>query len=172
MTIHFGDSTTLTSAGSLGKLVGYASNAYTAATISQSLGEGNVSNDFMVRTYAANSSSNKILMTGVCTIGWVGSGALAIHLYVDGSAVMQANASGSIQRTTASLRTGSQYNSCSIPFSYIHSSPSTSTVNYSVRVSHGDNNTQTVYLNRPHNTLNAAYQFRGTSQINLLEFTA
>ena len=172
MTIHFGDSTTLTSAGSLGKLVGYASQNYTAATISQSLGQGAVSNDFMVRTYAANSSSNKILMTGVCTIGWVGSGALAIHLYVDGSAVMQANASGSIQRTTASLRTGSAYNSCSIPFSYIHSSPSTSTVNYSVRVSHGDNAGQTVYLNRPHNTLNASYQFRGTSQINLLEFSA
>ena len=155
-----------------GKLVKQDFYDVTSASISQDIAQGGISStNWMAKDFAATSSSNKVLWSGVVTVG-CNSAVVGVWLYADGSPIFRADAYGVVQRCSFIGRVHSQYGVTSIPFQYLIHSPSTSTVNYQIRVSQSDNATQTVLLNRPANNLNDSYQMRGVSHMTFLEYTA
>ena len=155
-----------------GKLVKQHSFDNTAASISQSVAQGAISStNFMASSFAATSSSNKVLWFGSITVGSDVSG-VGIWLYADGSQIFGADAYGSVQRCSFFGRNNSQYGIVTVAFQYVIHSPSTNSVSYQIRCSQNDNATQTIYLNRPANNLDADYQMRGCSHMTFLEYTA
>ena len=173
MTIHFGDSTSIATATGLGaNLINSAQVIKTSAS-GFNVSEGGTSSDAISTTYAASSSSNKLLVMCSLTVGLDFGGRIGCNLYINGSveSAMIADTSGNITRRTSGEHAGSQYNISNICFNYLKSSPNTSSVTYSVRLGQGDNGTRNVYINRPHNEPNESYQMRGTSTITILELS-
>lgn len=123
-------------------------------------------------TYAANSSSNRLLVMCSLTVGLDFGGRIGANLFLDGSRVdaLAADTSGNITRRTTGEHAGSSYNISNLAFNYVNTSPSTSNADYSVRLGQGDNGNRYVYVNRPHNEPDQSYQMRGTSSITIVEF--
>ena len=171
MTVHFGDSTSIATATGLGANFVNSHSVTTKAPFTQSsLGEGQFTNDAISLTYAAASSSNRILVLASYCMSCSNNGHAA-RLYIDGNPEPISDSHGSAKRCTvlSTSTTNSQGNQCSLM--YVKDSPSTSTVTYSIRLAHMDNNNCDMYLNKSHNSYTNAWHGRGTSTLTLLEFT-
>ena len=170
MTIHFGDSTSIATATGLGANFVNSASTTTVAPFSQSsLGEGQFTNDAISLTYAAASSSNKVLVLASYCMSCSNNGHAA-RLYINGNAEPISDSHGSAKRCTtlSTSTTNSQGNQCSLM--YLKTSPNTSTVTYSIRLAHMDNNNCDMYLNKSHNSYTNAWHGRGTSTLTVLEF--
>ena len=169
MTIHFGDSTSITSGGS--KVVNVAQSVKTHHT-GYSVGWGGTSGNAITLDYAASSSSNKLLIMCSLTVGLDFSGRIFCNLFINGSREdgIAANSDSNITRRTSGEHCGNDADISNIAFNYLKTSPSTSSITYSVRLGHGDNGTRNVYINRPHDKQNQSYIGNGTSSITIMEF--
>ena len=132
---------------------------------------GGTSSDAIAINYAASSASNRLLVMCSLTVGLDFGGRIGTSLYIDGSLEtnVTANTNGNIQRRTTGEHAGSSYDISNCAFNYLKTSPSTSSVTYSVRLGQGDNGTRNVYINRPHTEPDQSYQMRGTSSITIVE---
>ena len=171
MTIHFGDSTNISSGAGVGNFVNYA-QVVKKDTFSENVGQGNLSADAISLSYSANSSSNKLLIIAQLSIGSQITGRVGAALYVGGSKEDSAtgDAHGSNVRLSTAASTGGDSRLDTMIHSYIYSSPSTSSTTYSYRLFQGDNATKYVYLNRTYWDGTQNYGHRLMSSITILEF--
>jgi len=173
MTIHFGDSTSIATATGLGANFINSTQTIKTSASGFNVGWGGTSGDAISLNYAANSSSNRLLIMCSLTVGLDFGGRIGCNLFINGSLEydMIADTSGNRTRRTSGEHAGSSYDISNICFNYIEPSPSTSSVTYSVRLGQGDNGTRNVYINRPHDEPDQSYQMRGTSSITILELS-
>ena len=173
MTIHFGDSTSISTATGLGANLINSTQVIKTSATAFNVGWGGTGSDAISTTYAAASGSNKLLIMCSLSVGLDFGGRIMCNLFINGSRenAIIADASGNITRRTAGEHAGSDYDVSNICFNYIKTSPSTSSVTYSVRLGQGDNGTRNVYINRAHSEPDQSYMMRGTSSITILEMS-
>tara|TARA_Y100001938_G_scaffold143875_1_gene217397 strand:- start:1273 stop:1794 length:522 start_codon:yes stop_codon:yes gene_type:complete len=172
MTIHFGDSTSIATATGLGaNLVNAAFTSSTAAQSYSNIGEGAFTSNVLSISYAAASSSNKLLMIAQVTIGTNTSGLCARYV-INGSPPSGAiaDAHGSAKRTTSMETQKFNSNNTSIHLQYVHQSLSTSSVTYGIQLAHMDNNSRTMCVNKSIDSYTNAWHGRAMSHFLLLEF--
>ena len=152
-----------------GKLVNYASTSLTSAN-GFSVGQGAYSSDAITVSYAAASSSNKLLIIAMVNISTDTTAKVYSTLHVAGSPVFRGDAAGNRQRVSTIARSGSSGAPENCTLVHLLSSPSTSSTVYSVRLSQANDATQTMYINRSVGDSDANYEGRGASSITVLEF--
>jgi len=162
------DGSALTGVG--GKMVNY-SQTFKTDTFSADIPQGSYSSDAISISYAAASSSNKLLIICHLMIAHENTQRIGFGLFAGGSIISAAigNADGNRTRVTMAAANGGDSRAASISQTYLHSSPSTSSTTYSCRLWQGDNSTKMTYLNRTHWNGNYDYGARGTSSITILE---
>ena len=141
------------------------------ATVSASTGQGAYSAALISISYAAASSSNKLLVIAQFNISISGTSAAAYGtLHVAGSPSYRGNADGNRLRITTSARPGNSGGLENQTIVHLISSPSTSSTAYDVRGSHANDQTHTIYLNRTGSDVNQNYEGRCASSITIMEF--
>ena len=163
-----GSSATWSTVG--GKVVNYDSTIVTAAG-SASVGQGNYSNNIIGLSYAAASSSNKLLLIASVSVGYQHGQSVASRFTVSGGAITGAtgDASGNRRRATTAAWINSRYQVTNMTLVYEHSSPSTSAVTYGVQLGQSDNGTQTVYWNRSEYDDNYNWRIRAVTTLTIIE---
>ena len=163
-----GSSATWSTVG--GKVVNYDSTIVTAAG-SASVGQGNYSNNIIGLSYAAASSSNKLLLIASVSVGYQHSQSVAARFSVSGSGITGStgDASGNRRRATTAAWINSRYQVTNMTLVYEHSSPSTSAVTYGVQLGQSDNSTQTVYWNRSEYDDNYNWRIRAVTTLTIIE---
>ena len=153
-----------------GKVVNYDSTIVTAAG-SASLSQGSYSNNIIGLSYAAASSSNKLLLIASVSVGYQHGQSVASRLTVSNSGITGAtgDASGNRRRATTAAWIDSGYQVTNMTLVYEHSSPSTSAVTYGVQLGQSDNGTQTVYWNRSTFDENQNYRIRAVTTLTIIE---
>ena len=152
-----------------GKLVNYSSVNETG-TVSASVAQGAYSSAFISISYAAASSSNKLLIIAQYNIAVDGTSSTYATLHVAGSPSYRGDADGNRNRITTSARSGTSGGLENMVLVHLISSPSTSSTTYDIRGSHANDVTKTMYLNRTHSDVNQNYEGRAASSITILEF--
>ena len=138
-------------------------------TFSESVGQGAESSQPFTASITPSSSSNKVLIRVVAngalstTHGWgatlkKGSDDLFVG---DADSNRHRITTGSSGQNTTSLRP--------LVMEYLDSPSTTSSVTYGFTMSHAENGTLTVYLNRPDYDTDATYILRSASSITLME---
>lgn len=92
-------------------------------------------------------------------------------LYRDGSIILRGDAAGSRQRVATAM-IGNAFFLTTTPIVYLDSPASTSSLTYSVRLSHSSNSTVTVYVNRGPTDTDNGQTGRYASTITLMEVAA
>ena len=142
-------------------------------TASTSVAQGAYSEALISLSYAAASSSNKLLIIANFSISVDSAATVYATLHIGGSASgYRGDGAGSRNRTSASARTGNSGGLETMSIVYLHSSPSTSSTAYDVRGSHANDATQNMYINRTHSDTNNNYEGRNASSITILEVAA
>tara|TARA_R100001015_G_scaffold18863_2_gene13261 strand:+ start:1014 stop:1664 length:651 start_codon:yes stop_codon:yes gene_type:complete len=153
-----------------GKLVDY-STAIETAVVSTSAGQGQYSGAVISISYAAASSSNKLLLIAQYNISINSTAATYGTLHIGGSpSSYRGDADGNRNRISTSQRTGNDGGMNNHNLVTLISSPATSSTAYDIRVSHSNDATHTVYLNRTNSDVNQNYEGRAASSITILEF--
>ena len=152
-----------------GKLINMSTTTVTAV-VSHETTQGSIGSSPLISlTYAAASSSNKLLILASISIGMSSTAKCGVTLYEDSSAsAYRGDASGSRQRVSSWTRPGSSSRLNSISLNYVKTSPSTSSVVYGLRSSHAHDGTQTVYMNGAEEG-NHDYEARAASTMTILE---
>ena len=138
--------------------------------VSSTAAQGGYSGALISISYAAASSSNKLLVIAQFNIATTTSAALYATLHVAGSPSYRGNADGNRNRVTASARPGNDGGQENFSIVHLISSPSTSSTTYDVRGSHAQDASLTMYLNRTEDDVNQNYEGRCASSITILEF--
>ena len=141
-------------------------------TFSEQVATGAYSSAFISISYAAASSSNKLLVIAQYNISISSNAATFGTLHVAGSPSFRGNADGNRQRITTSARSGTLGGLENMVFVHLISSPSTSSTTYDVRGSHADDVSKIMYVNRTHYDVNQNYEGRAASSITILEVAA
>ena len=163
------DATLLTTNSTVGKLINYDS-ANETGVVSASVAQGAYSSALISISYAAASSSNKLLVIAQYNIAVDGTSSTYATLHVAGSPSYRGAADGNRNRITTSARSGTSGGLENMVLVHLISSPSTSSTTYDVRASHANDATKTMYLNRTHSDVNQNYEGRAASSITILEF--
>ena len=154
----------------VGKIINVV-QAIKSDTASYSVGQGLFSSDVVNVSYAAASSSNKLLVIAQFNISIDGTSAAGYGtLHVAGSPSYRGNADGNRLRITTSARSGNTGGLENQTIVHLISSPSTSSTTYDVRGSHANDQTHTIYLNRTGSDVNQNYEGRCASSITIMEF--
>ena len=141
------------------------------ATVSASTGQAAYSAALISISYAAASSSNKLLVIAQFNMSIDGTSAAGYGtLHVAGSPSYRDNADGNRLRITTSARPGNTGGLENQTIVHLISSPSTSSTTYDVRGSHANDQTHTIYLNRTGSDVNQNYEGRCASSITIMEF--
>ena len=165
------------------KNLGWASDAGKIVNVSQvvktdaasaSTAQGAYSSDLISLSYAASSSSNKLLIICSVSIATATVANVSAALFIGGSAsAFIGDASSNRVRVSSSAgETASTMNMSTQPIIYLLSSPSTSSTTYSVRGHHAQDATQNIYINRTHYDADANYTPRAASSITIIEVAA
>ena len=143
-------------------------------TASTGVAQGAYSEALLSLSYAAASSSNKLLIIANCCVGTQTAANVWSTLFINGSAsAFRGNADGNRQRVSSgSPESGSATNVDENTIVYLLSSPSTSSVAYDVRAGHAQDATQNCYINRAHSDGDTSYTGRMASSITILEVAA
>ena len=153
-----------------GKLVNYSS-ANETAVVSSTAAQGGYSGALISISYAAASSSNKLLIIAQVNIATTTSAAVYATLHVGGSpSSYRGDADGNRQRISTSQRTGNDGGLNNHNITTLISSPATSSTAYDVRAGHAQDASLTMYLNRTEDDVNQNYEGRCASSITILEF--
>ena len=162
----------LTKTGGFGKLINYSSLTKTDMA-SASVDQGAMSGDMISFSYAAASSSNKLLFLNSITCG--GQTGMYINFFIGGAQSVSGirgdqNANAAWQRTSAVIYGYGDSSLCTTPHNFLLSNPSTSSTAYSYRFSHANTGTRTLWINQGVSYGNLNYQGTATSTIAILEF--
>lgn len=143
-------------------------------TASYSVGQGAFSSDVLNVSYAAASSSNKLLLRYDLTLGYQHGQAIISCFSLGGSPLTASlgDADGNRRRATSGHWLNSQHQMTSGHASFLLSSPSTSSTTYGVQIGQSDNSTQTVFVNRSMNWPNFNYRSAGICTFTLMELAA
>ena len=152
-----------------GKLVNYDSTSLTGVN-GFSVGQAAYSSDAITLSYAAASSSNKLLIIAMVNISTDTTAKVYSTLHVAGSPSFRGDADGNRLRVTTIARSGSSGAPENCTIVHLLSSPSTSSTVYSVRLSHANDATQAMYINKSAGDPNQDYEGRAASSITVLEF--
>ena len=143
-------------------------------TFSASVASGGVSGAAIEATITPTSADSKILVIAHISIGAVSNGVAV--LYRGGSVLSGAVGDAASSRSQGTSGTGEQATGGRIipsaPIIFLDSPATTSATTYDVRLGHTSGTTQTVYLNRGDTDADAAYTWRGMSDLTLLEVSA
>lgn len=176
MTIHFGDSTSIASGGSLGKVIQQVSvvkqDTASNSTGSQSTWEFN---DSSLRVQiTGTSTSNKFLFLGQVTVG----GEIATHVGLrDGETTsnvneMMATNSSNRRASTSGKTHGDSHAANTVPIIGLISVPDTNQHTYYFQFSHTSGGSQTIYINTGSSTGNNAERGRYISSLTVMEIAA
>ena len=164
--------TDMLAAGTGGKIVAVTQTIKTA-TDSSSTAQGGYSDALISHSYAATSSSNKLLIIANVNLSVNTTAATYATLHIGGSpSAFIGDADNSRNRVSGSARSGNSGGLESFTIVYLHSSPSTSSTAYDIRGSHANDSTQTFYINRTSSDVNANYEGRCASSIITIEVAA
>ena len=177
MTIHFGDSTSIASGGSLGKVIQQVSvtktNAASASVGAQSIWDYN-SSSLMV-TITGTSTSNKFLFIGQVTVAGarihVGLRDNSTTTNVTGMTATSAS-NRRIGASGASAGSSDSHSSATVPIIGLISVPDTNQHQYFFRFSHTSGSTRTIYLNETENQGDNAERGRYISSLTVMEISA
>ena len=156
-----------------GKVIDYAQTLKKDVS-SASLTEGTISGALMSLSYAAASSSNKLLLSYTIHVGLNTSVNCYGYLYIGGSvsSIIGDAGESNQKRATSTSQGVAQHKAMIHSFQTLIDNPSTSSTTYDVRFSHGNNATQTIYINRDAQNSNAVYYARFVSSLTILEVAA
>jgi len=141
---------------------------------SASLSTGWVGVTGLTASLTPSSTSSKILVSGYCSVATsVTENSNDIAIYRDGVALTGASgdANGSAKRATSGgvAYTTSQRGIASVPFSFLDSPATTSTVSYEIYIGYTNNSATTMYVNRAASDGANDYNSRWASTITLTE---
>jgi hypothetical protein len=141
---------------------------------SASLTTGWVGVTGLTASLTPSSTSSKILVSGYCSVATsLTENSNDIAIYRDGVALTGASggANGSAKRATSGgvAYTTSQRGIASVPFSFLDSPSTTSTVSYEIYVGFTNNSATTMYVNRASSDGANDYNSRWASTITLTE---
>ena len=116
------------------------------------------------------SSNSKIKIDGFIVLG-ADLGSVFVHLYRNGTEIARGDVAGDRVRAHSSISTedidaGSAFPA---PISFVDEPNTTSTITYSVRVSHSGSDDRTIYLNRSQNDDNVNFRRRFVSTITVMD---
>jgi hypothetical protein len=138
-------------------------------TFSASVAEAAISGDVtgLTATITPSSTSSKILVSAQVSLAVVGAVAAHGHLFRDGTAIFRADAAGNrLRATVAGVGAGA---APTVPIIFLDSPSSTSALTYSIRLSHNNDTTDTVVLNRSGGDSNLTRIARFASSITVME---
>ena len=160
------------SAMASGSIINTSSVAKTN-TASESVSQGAVSSALISLSYAAASSSNKLVIVANVNLGSQSPANIFATLLIDGSASTYiANAAGNRQRASSASAEAAAANIASFTIVFELSSPSTSSTVYGIGASHAQDDTETMYINRTHGNTNVNYVGRTASSLTIFEVAA
>jgi hypothetical protein len=141
---------------------------------SASLSTGWVGVTGLTASLTPSSTSSKILVSGYCSVATsLTENSKDIAIYRDGVALTGASgdANGSAKRATSGgvAYTTSQRGIASVPFSFLDSPNTTSTVSYEIYIGYTNNSATTMYVNRAASDGTSDYNSRWASSITLME---
>jgi hypothetical protein len=143
-------------------------------TFSSALTLGYVAVTGLTASITPSSTSSKVLVSGYCSVATsLTENSSDIAIYKDGVALTGASgdANGSAKRATSGgvAYTTSQRGIASVPFSFLDSPSTTSTVSYEIYVGFTNNSATTMYVNRAASDGANDYNSRWASTITLTE---
>ncbi len=142
-------------------------------TASASVAQGAVSSALISLSYAAASSSNKLVIVANINLGSSSNANIFSTLLIGGSAsAYRGDTSDSRQRVSSSSAEAAAANIASFTVVFELSSPSTSSTVYGIGASHAQDATETMYINRTHGNANANYVGRTASSLTIFEVAA
>ena len=162
--------TLLTSNSSTGKVINYA-QTLKKDTASASVAQGAISGALISLDYTAASTSNKLLLSYNCNIGINTSVNCYAYLYIGGSVstIIGDAGGGNQKRATATSQGVGSWKAMTHSFQTLIDNPATSSTTYDIRFGHGNNGTQTIYINRDADDGNYEYYARFASSLTILE---
>tara|TARA_R100000152_G_C6742675_1_gene166424 strand:+ start:360 stop:902 length:543 start_codon:yes stop_codon:yes gene_type:complete len=161
------------SAMSTGSIIQVVSTTKTD-TFSESLTEANFSGAAISLSITPSSNSNKILLFATLTLGLSNDNEVEFAFFKGGSIITGAIGDTASNRTRS--HAAGRVNATSSPGfvagHYLDSPSTTSATTYSVRLSHQNNGSATVYLNRSHSDTDADQDSRMASTLTAMEVVA
>ena len=165
---------TIITTGSHKPIVNYVQTVKTDVFSEASITQGSQTSDAIFLDYAANSSSNKLLINYSLSAGSSTANRVSCMLAIGGTIQSSfiADAASNRKQVMSSSGVHASWRMCNLAGSALISSPSTSSTRYSFKLAHGGGGTYTMYLNRGHEDNDASYQHRGVSMITIMEIAA
>ena len=169
-----GDGTILTTNSSVGKILSVTQTVKTDTFSQLSVNVGATSNDVMSVSFAATSSSNKLLIHYSLSGGSSTANRVSCVLVIGGTvqSAFQGDSAGSRTRVMSTAGNHQSWAMNNLAGMALVSSPSTSSTTYSFRLIHGNNSQTNLYLNRSHEDNDASYMHRPVSIITIMEVAA
>ena len=160
--------------GDTGKILSVTQTVKTDTFSQLSLNAGATSNDVISLSFAATSSSNKLLIHYSLSGGSSTANRVGCVLAIGGTVqtAFQGDSAGSRTRVMSTAANHASWAMNNLAGMALVSSPSTSSTTYAFRLIHGDNGQQNVYLNRSHEDNDASYMHRPISMITIMEVAA
>tara|TARA_R100000353_G_scaffold43004_1_gene34321 strand:- start:203 stop:739 length:537 start_codon:yes stop_codon:yes gene_type:complete len=178
MTIHFGDSTSIDSGGSLGKIAQVVTATKDdTASFNHSTGSlSNLEGVFDI-SITPSSSSNKVLVRFSLTVGVANSTAVTGELFRkigSGSetSLHRPAAAGSRNRITTGVAVNNAHNISVLTVEFLDSPNTTSACKYYLKLDQMTGTLSAKYLNQSHVDTNANSYARGTCHAIAMEVTA
>ena len=137
-------------------------------TAEEEVADGAMSSVLFSTNYAAQSSSNKLLIQAC-----ISCGCDTVEIYpiltVGGAATLIGDAASNRARVSTGQQVPNDGYMVNATINYLHSSPSTSSTAYGVAFKHGNNAQEKVTINKSWQDPDATYSGRGTSTITIFE---
>ena len=159
---------------SSGKILSVTQTVKTDTFSQLSVNEGTASNDVISLSFAATSSSNKLLIHYSLSGGSSAANRVGCVLAIGGTVqtAFQGDSAGSRTRVMSTAANHASWAMNNLAGMALVSSPSTSSTTYSFRLIHGNNAQTNLYLNRSHEDNDAGYMQRPVSMITIMEVAA
>jgi len=140
-------------------------------TFSETITEANFTSAAISLAITPSSNSSKILLFATLTMGLSNDNEVEFAFFKGGTIISGAigDTAGSRTRAHAAGRVNASSSPGFVAGHYLDSPSTTSATTYSVRLSHQNNGSATVYLNRSHSDTNADQDSRLASTLTLME---
>ena len=177
MTIHFGDSTSIDSGGSLGKILQIVTNTKDdQASFNTSTGSLSSLEGVFNIQITPSSSSNKVLVRFSLTVGVANSTAVTGELFrkigSTETSLHQGAAATNRNRITTGIAVNNAHNPSCLTVEFLDSPNTTSACKYYLKLDQMTGTVSAKYLNRTHVDTNANSYARGTCHAIAMEVDA
>ena len=177
MTIHFGDSTSIDSGGSLGKILQIVTNTKDdQASFNTSTGSLSSLEGVFNIQITPSSSSNKVLVRFSLTVGVANSTAVTGELFrkigSTETSLHQPSSAGNRNLITTGIAVNNAHNPSCLTVEFLDSPNTTSACKYYLKLDQMTCTVRAKYLNRTHVDTNANSYARGTCHAIAMEVDA